>query len=191
MIGPPTRPLHARISSGADRATAGRFVRARGWLWGGTAGCVSLGRAGTIARMGTFLFKTEPGDFGFDDLKRAGPSVWDGVSNPAALIVLRTCRKGDDVFVYHTGDERAIVGLATITRGAQEDPKRPGLNDRGEPKFAVVTCKAVRAAKPPLTLAEMKSEAAFEGFDLLRLPRLSVMAVPAKIEQAIRRRTGL
>lgn len=141
--------------------------------------------------MPAFLFKTEPSEFSYADLAAGGSAVWDGVTNPAALIVLRSCRKGDEAFIYHTGDERAIVGLGGITRDAFEDPERPGTNDRGEPKFAVVGCKAVRRARTPLTLAEMKADERFAGFDLLRLPRLSVMAVPPKIESLIRARTGL
>lgn len=141
--------------------------------------------------MATFLFKTEPDDFSYDDLQIAGASVWDGVSSPAALIALRACKKGDEAFVYHTGDERAIVGLMRVTRGAFEDPKRPGTNDRGEPKFAVVECRAVKPAATPLTLAQMKADARFEGFDLLRIGRLSVMPVPTAIEKLIRKHTGL
>src|SRR5690349_19351002 len=106
--------------------------------------------------MATFLVKTEPGDYSFDDLVKDKETMWSGVSNPVALKNLRSVRKGDDVLVYHTGDEKAVVGLAKAASGPYEDPKRPGLTDDGQPKFAVIDLKAVRPAKTPVTLATIK-----------------------------------
>ncbi len=141
--------------------------------------------------MATFLFKTEPSDFSFDDLVREKRCVWTGVSNPAALNQLRTVRKGDDVLIYHTGDERAIVGLARAASGAYEDPKKPGKNDRGEPKFAVVDLVPVRAAKTPIDLSAIKADKRFAKFPLVTQGRLSVMRVESGLDQALQSLAGL
>ena len=141
--------------------------------------------------MATFLLKTEPGSYSYDDLVREKRAVWDGVSNPAACKAIRSARKGDEAFIYHTGDEKRIVGLAQITSDSYEDPNQPGLNDRGEPKRPVFDLKPLKKAPTPLTLAEMKGDEQFDGFVLVRQPRLSVMEIPAAIEKAIRSRTGL
>lgn len=141
--------------------------------------------------MTTFLLKTEPGEFAFDDLVRDKSAVWEGVSNPAALKHLRAAAKGDEAFIYHTGDERQIVGLARVSRASYEDPARPGLTPDGEPKFAVVDLVPVRAAKTPLTLAAIKADARFSAFELVRQSRLSVMPVPTALDKVIRSLTGL
>lgn len=141
--------------------------------------------------MSGFLFKTEPGEFSYSSLERAGRCAWDGVSNAQALIHLRSCRAGDAVLVYHTGDEKAIVGLARVVGGPYEDPANPGRTPTGEPKFAVVDVAPVARARPPLSLAAMKADVRFKGFQLLTHPRLSVMPVPAAIERLIRGEAGL
>lgn len=140
--------------------------------------------------MATFLLKTEPETFSYADLVKQKKATWDGVSNPAALIHLRSMRKGDEAFIYHTGSEKAIVGLSEIVSDPFEDPKQPGKNDRGEPKFAVVDLKPLHAAKTALTLSAMRTDKRFEGFELLRLPRLSVMLVPSAMDKAIRALIG-
>ena len=119
-----------------------------------------------------WLFKTEPGDYSFADLEREGRTVWNGVSNNLALRHLREVRMGDDVLVYHTGDEKAIVGLAQAIGDPFADPRE---NDE---KLAVVEIRPVRRLATPLTLAELKAVNALRDFDLVRLPRLSVMSVP-------------
>lgn len=144
--------------------------------------------------MGTFLLKTEPGVYSFSDLVRDKRSTWDGVTNPAALIHLRAIKPGDDLLIYHTGDEKAIVGLARATSGAFEDPKHPGKTPKGEPKSAVIDLTAVAPAKTPLTLDDVKADpklGGVAGFELVRLPRLSVMPVPPAVDKLIRMRTGL
>ncbi len=118
-----------------------------------------------------WLFKTEPGDYSFADLEREGKTVWNGVSNNLALKHLREVRMGDDVLVYHTGDEKAIVGLAQAVGDPFADPR-----DNDE-KLVVVEIKPVRRLARPLTLAELKAVDALREFDLVRLPRLSVMPV--------------
>ena len=79
-----------------------------------------------------WLLKTEPSTYGYDDLEREGRAVWDGVANPVALRNLRAMKEGDRVVVYHTGDEKAAVGLAEVVRAAYPDPKA------GDPKLVVV-----------------------------------------------------
>ncbi|MDX2145990.1 MAG: EVE domain-containing protein [Planctomycetota bacterium] len=141
--------------------------------------------------MATFLFKTEPSEFSYDDLQRDKRCTWDGVANPAALASLRTCSKGDEVFIYHTGDEKAIVGLAQVTKGAYPDPNNPGENAKGEIATPVVDLKPLRRAKTPLTLATIKSDERFATFSLVKQSRLSVMPVPRELDLAIRTLAGL
>ncbi|MGE3106739.1 MAG: EVE domain-containing protein [Phycisphaerales bacterium] len=141
--------------------------------------------------MPTFLLKTEPGTFSFADLVREKKATWDGVANAAALIHLRSMRHGDQAFIYHTGDERSIVGLASVVSSPYEDPKQPGQTPDGKPKFAVIDLKPLKPATSPLSLDSMKKDKRFAGFDLLRISRLSVMPVPPAIDAAIRELTGL
>ena len=88
--------------------------------------------------MQTFLLKTEPGTYSYSDLEREGRTRWTGITNPAALKALRAARKGDAAFIYHTGNEKAIVGIATIVKGAYPDPEKPGVTVAGETKFPVI-----------------------------------------------------
>ncbi len=143
------------------------------------------------AHMATFLLKTEPGEYSFDDLVREKRSVWTGVSNPQALIHIRSMKKGDAAFIYHTGNEKAIVGLGKVVSDAYEDPKQPGKNDKGEPKQAVVDVSAVKGLKKAVTLAEMKADARFKDFVLLKNSRLSVMPVPENLAKVIAKVAGL
>ena len=141
--------------------------------------------------MPTFVLKTEPSTYSFADLVRAGSTVWDGITNNAALQYLRTARVGDEVLIYHTGDERAIVGLAKVTVAPHEDPKKPGKTPKGEPKFAVIGLKAEKAAASPVSLETMKADKRFAEFLLVTHGRLSVMPVPAAVDAAIRKLAGL
>jgi predicted RNA-binding protein with PUA-like domain len=141
--------------------------------------------------MATFLLKTEPGEFSFDDLVSAGRSTWDGVSNNQALQVLRTVRTGDDALIYHTGDEKAVVGLAACISDPYADPSQPGLTPAGEPRFAVVDLRPVAKASTPVTLAVLKADHRFKDFALVKQPRLSVMLVPPVLDKALRRLAGL
>jgi predicted RNA-binding protein with PUA-like domain len=123
---------------------------------------------------GRWLFKEEPTHYSFDQLVEDGSARWDGVENNAALKNLRSVKKGDEIFFYHTGDEKQVVGLMKATSDGYPDP-----NDK-EGRLTVVDVKPVRKLRRPVTLAEMKSSPKFAGFDLLRIPRLSVMPVPEK-----------
>src|SRR5262245_9798052 len=119
--------------------------------------------------MAYFLVKTEPSTYSFADLQRDKRAVWDGVSNPVALRHLGTIRKGDTVIVYHTGDEKAAVGLATATSEAYPDPK---LN---EPKRLVGDTQPERVLPMPVARAQAKADAVLKGNDLARLPRHAVI----------------
>lgn len=121
--------------------------------------------------MGYWLFKSDPDTYGFPDLQKDKQTVWDGVSNPVALRNLRGCKKGDRVIIYHTGDEKALIGLAEITKEAYPDPKQKNE------KLVVVEIKAIRPLKKHPTLAEIKARKELADFVLARQPRLSVMPI--------------
>lgn len=129
--------------------------------------------------MATWLLKTEPSTYSFDDLVKHGTTVWDGVSNPVALKHLRSMKKGDGLLIYHTGNEKAVIGLAKVVSAPFPDPKA------GDPRLVVVEIAAGKKLKRPVTLQEIKADKAFAGFDLVRLPRLSVMPVPDALERRI------
>ncbi len=121
--------------------------------------------------MARWLFKTEPTHYSYADLERDKKTVWNGVSNNLALKYLRQVKKGDEAFIYHTGDEKQWVGVAEVISNPYPDPKE------NDPKLAVVDLKPKAQLKRPVTLAEIKSDKMLQSFDLVRLPRLSVMQV--------------
>ncbi len=121
-----------------------------------------------------WLFKTEPSTYSWADLERDRRTVWDGVKNALALKHLAAVATGDEVLVYHTGDEKAAVGIAKVMRGAYPDPKRK------DARLVVVDLQPVKALARPVALGEMRANPQLAGFDLLRLPRLSVMPVSAE-----------
>lgn len=135
--------------------------------------------------MATLLIKTEPSEYSFDDLVREGKTVWNGVTNPGALIAMRAARKGDEALVYHTGDERRIVGLAAITSDPYPDP------GAGDEKFVAFDLAPLRPARSPVSLAKIKGDPRFGGFALVRQGRLSVMAVPPEFDGPLRKMAGL
>jgi predicted RNA-binding protein with PUA-like domain len=129
--------------------------------------------------MARWLLKTEPDCYQWSDLVRDRRTVWDGVSNALALKNIRTMKKGDLAFIYHTGDERSIIGIAEVVSNAYPDPT---LSDE---RLAVVDVKLTRKLGRPVTLAEIKADPAFAGWDLIRLSRLGVMPVPEKMWERI------
>lgn len=131
-----------------------------------------------------WLLKTEPGEYSFEDLAREKQTVWDGVTNPMALRYLRSIRKGDDLLIYHTGNERAAVGLGKAISDPYPDPTKE------DPKIVVVDVAPVRRLARPVTLKAIKANRAFRGFELVRLPRLSVMPVPDDVWARILRLAG-
>lgn len=128
-----------------------------------------------------WLLKSEPSDYSYEDLERDGGTYWDGVKNNLALKYLRQVRRGDSALIYHTGKERAVVGIAGITSDPYPDP------EQNDAKLEVFDLVPERRLKRRVTLKEIKADPAFEGFDLVRLPRLSVMRVPAPIWKRILR----
>ena len=118
-----------------------------------------------------WLLKTEPSDYSYADLSRDGKTVWDGVSNNLALKHLRNMKAGDLAFLYHTGKERALVGIADVISAPYPDPKK------NDPKLAVVDVKAREQLPQSVSLADVKADSGFSDFLLVRLPRLSVMPV--------------
>ncbi len=131
--------------------------------------------------MANWLFKEEPGTYSFANLQRDGTTTWTGVSNALAQKHLRAVKKGDRVFFYHTGDEKAVVGVMEVTAEPTPDP----ADETG--KRVAVTVNPVRAFKSPVTLAAIKADKAFAAWELVRQARLSVMPVPddlwAKVEK--------
>jgi predicted RNA-binding protein with PUA-like domain len=118
-----------------------------------------------------WLLKSDPETYSFADLERDGQTRWDGVSNNLALKHLRSIQQGDTVLIYHTGEERAIVGTAEVTSDPYPDPKQK------DPRRVVVDLKAGKRLARPVTLDEIKRQPALKDFELVRLPRLSVMPV--------------
>jgi predicted RNA-binding protein with PUA-like domain len=118
--------------------------------------------------MARWLFKEEPTHYSFADLEREGGTVWDGVANHLALQNLRKVRSGDRVLFYHTGKEKAVVGEAVIV------PEDAGGEDQQQP---AVTVRAVRRLQHPVPLSRIKADPALADWELVRLPRLSVMPV--------------
>lgn len=118
-----------------------------------------------------WLVKEEPEHYSFDQFMQDGSTVWSGVRNPVAQKNLRTMKKGERIFYYHTGKEKAIVGIAKVTAAAYPDPK----DTSG--KLVVVELAPDKKLTRPVTLAEIKASGAFADFALVRIPRLSVMPV--------------
>jgi predicted RNA-binding protein with PUA-like domain len=119
--------------------------------------------------MSAFLFKTEPGTYSFDDLVRDKTTTWDGVSNPVALKHLGQVKKGDTIAIYHTGDEKQVVGLATAASDPFPDPKQDN------PKRLVVKLKAEKALPFAVPLSAFRADDILATTELVRLPRLSIV----------------
>ena len=134
--------------------------------------CSVRDRALTLSSMARWLLKTEPGTYSFADLQRDKKATWDGISNATALKHLRTMNKGDLALIYHTGDERAVVGIAEITSKPYADPKEE------DEKLVVVDLKPKKLLANPVGLDVIKKDKTFAGWDLLRIGRLSVVPVP-------------
>jgi predicted RNA-binding protein with PUA-like domain len=132
-----------------------------------------------------WLFKEEPSSYSFEELEKDKRTVWSGVKNPLAQKHLHAVKRGDLIFYYHTGDEKAVVGIAKALGDAYADP-----TDKSG-KAAVVDVAPVRRLERPVTLAEIKADSSFAAFPLVRISRLSVMPVSnaewKRIEQLARR----
>ena len=135
--------------------------------------------------MAQWLVKEEPEHYSYDQLVKEKKTVWAGVKNPLAQKHLRSFKRGDRVFYYHTGKEKAIVAIATAASDAYPDPK-----DATKKAFVVDVAPVKKLARP-VTLAEIKADRAFASFPLVRMSRLSVMPVTddewARIEKLSKR----
>ena len=119
--------------------------------------------------MAYWLMKSEPGSYCWDDLVRDGGTEWDGIRNPAARLHLRAMKPGDEALFYHSGADKAAVGIMRIARAAQPDPK--------DPNWVSVRVEPVRPLAAPVTLKAMKAEPRLAGLEMLRQSRLSVSPV--------------
>jgi len=126
-----------------------------------------------------WLFKTEPQDYSYDDLERDQRVIWSGVRNSVTLKNLRDVRLGDQILIYHEGDENAVVGMAEAVTDAYPDPKEDDAS------VVVVEIKPKRKFAEPVLLAEIKATEELGDFDPARLPLLSVMPVSNAQWQAI------
>ncbi len=118
-----------------------------------------------------WLFKEEPSNYSFDAFAKDRKTVWSGVKNPVAQRNLRSVKKGDSVFYYHTGDEKSVIGIAKAAGDAYPDP----ADTTG--KAHVVDIVPVKKLNRPVTLKEIKADPFFSDFALVRISRLSVMPV--------------
>lgn len=121
--------------------------------------------------MAMWLLKTEPDKYSYADLERDGETMWDGVSQPHALLNIRKIQIGDSALIYHTGGERALVGIALVIRGYYVNP------ETDDPKLAVCDVQARGQLARPVTLKEIKAHPELRDWDLVRLSRLSIVSV--------------
>jgi predicted RNA-binding protein with PUA-like domain len=121
-----------------------------------------------------WLLKTEPTTYSFETLVKEGQAVWDGVRNNLALKYLREMKAGDQVLIYHTGSDKAVVGQGKVLRAAYPDPKAE------DPKLVVVDLAPAGKLPKPVPLSAVRAEPSLADLPLVRMPRLSVMPVPAE-----------
>ena len=130
--------------------------------------------------MAYYLAKTDPETYSIDTLERDSQTVWDGVTNPQAVKAIRQMRRGDIVFIYHSGGQAAVMGLARVESEPRPDPKNA--------KSAVADFRFVCRLEPPTTLAEIKQSGLFNEWALVRQGRLSTMAAPGAFVAWMRKR---
>src|ERR1700723_4057681 len=127
-----------------------------------------------------FLAKTDPETYSIDQLEKEKKTTWDGVNNPQAVRAIRDMRPGDKVFIYHSGGNSAVVGLAKVVSEGRDDPKNP--------KSAVAGFEFLGRIDPPGTLAEIKESKLFDDWALVRQGRLSTMAAPENFAERMRKK---
>jgi predicted RNA-binding protein with PUA-like domain len=130
--------------------------------------------------MNYFLAKTEPNTYSIDRLSTDQKTIWDGVTNPQAVRAILEMQPGDKVFIYHSGGETAVVGLARIATGGRPDPNNP--------KSAVAEFEFASKLDTPVTLAAIKQSHLFDDWALVRQSRLSTMAAPESFVKWMRKR---
>jgi predicted RNA-binding protein with PUA-like domain len=128
--------------------------------------------------MAFFLAKTDPETYALDDLAREGRTTWDGVRNATALQAIRAMRPGDEVLIYHSQGQAAVVGLAQVVSEPRPDP--------ADPKLWVVDFEFKERLARPVTLREVKESGQFNDFNLVRMSRLSTMAAPEKFVEWVK-----
>ena len=128
--------------------------------------------------MAFFLAKTDPETYSLDDLAREGRTTWDGVRNNTALIAIRAMRPGDEVLIYHSQGQAAVVGLAEVVSEPRQDPN--------DPKLWVVDFEFKGRLARPVTLREIKETGQFNDFTLVRMSRLSTMPAPENFVQWVK-----
>ena len=131
--------------------------------------------------MAYWLFKSDPEVYSWKDLSGVKKEIWDGVSNNLALKHLRSVKKGDLIFIYHSGDDKAVMGIARALSGGYPDPSQK------DEKLAVVDIAPDKSLKRPVTLAEIKANPKFKTWELVRMSRLSVMPVTEAMWQEVLR----
>jgi predicted RNA-binding protein with PUA-like domain len=127
-----------------------------------------------------FLAKTDPETYSLDDLEKQRTTTWDGVTNPQAVRAIREMRPGDKVFIYHSGGQSGVVGLARVVSESRPDPKNA--------KSAVADFEFLTRLEPPVTLSEIKQSKQFEDWALVRQGRLSTMTAPEKFVEWMRKK---
>lgn len=132
-----------------------------------------------------FLLKTEPTVYSYSDLERDKKAVWDGVTSPGGLFQIKTARKGDIAFIYHTGGEKQVVGICEITTDPYVDPKAEN------PKIFIFDIKPKRRLPNPVTLEQIKKDKRTCDSRIVKEGRLSVQPVDEKVWNAILQMSGL
>ncbi len=127
-----------------------------------------------------FLAKTDPETYSIDQLEKEKRTSWDGVNNPQAVRAIREMRPGDKVFIYHSGGNSSIVGLAKVASEPRDDPKNP--------RSAVADFEYLGRIDPPVTLTEIKESKLFDGWALVRQGRLSTMSAPENFVEWMRKK---
>ncbi len=130
--------------------------------------------------MNYFLAKSEPQVYSIADLERDKTTTWDGIKSPQALQAVRAMRPKDRVFIYHSGGESRIVGLAEVINEPRTDPN--------DPKSAVVDLRFLLTLEPPTTLSEVKTSKLFDDWALVRQSRLSTMPMPKNVVAWLKKR---
>ncbi len=134
--------------------------------------------------MGYWILKTEPSAYSFDNLLKDKKAVWDGVRNPQALINIRSMKKGDLAFIYHSGEGKCIVGIAEVAGDPYPDPRQK------DPKLSVIDLIAKSPVSKQVTLAEIKANPKLAELRLVRQSRLSVIPVPQSMWIELMRMAG-
>ncbi len=130
--------------------------------------------------MSYFLAKTDPDTYSIDTFERDHKTVWDGVTNPQAVPAIKDMKPGDRVFIYHSGGDSGVVGLAAVRSAGRPDPKNP--------KSAVADFEFLERLEPLTTLAEIKASKKFDDWALVRQGRLSTMPAPENFVDWMRKR---